>query len=177
MKSSDNVIKAIEHFEGCFLDSYLCPRGIWTIGLGTTRYESGAEVKQGEHIIKERAYELMHHDLHQFEFYLNKNILVPLLQHQFDALIIFMYNIGVTQFLDSTAYKKVCIDPFDKRIPEYIQRFRYSGDGTKNGIDDDEDGLIDEAGEKKRMAGLIRRRKCEAHLYVTGEIKFFEDEI
>ena len=176
MKTGINGIKLIDHFEGCYLDSYLCPAKVPTIGIGTTRYESGAEVKLGEHITIERAYELLEFDLTRFEFYIKKNIHFPLLQHQFDALISLVYNIGIGNFLKSSVLRLVLRDPFDKHIPKKFMMWKFGGDGSKNGIDDDEDGIIDEVGEKQRLAGLIRRRKAEAHLYVTGELKFFEDE-
>jgi len=174
MEASEICLQLIKGYEKLRLKSYPCPAGVWTIGYGTTRYENGNPVQPHETITLERAIELLMIEVHRCEFYANKNILVPLMQHQFDAIISFIQNVGIAGFLKSTLYKKILRNPFDPRIPEYFARYKFGGDGTKNKIDDDGDGLIDEEGERQRLAGLIRRRKSEAHLYTTGELNFFE---
>ena len=37
MKTSAEGIALIKKFEGCELESYICPAGVWTIGYGTTK--------------------------------------------------------------------------------------------------------------------------------------------
>ncbi len=36
MKISENGLKLIRSFEGCRLEAYKCPAGVWTIGWGHT---------------------------------------------------------------------------------------------------------------------------------------------
>ena len=45
MKVSQNCIDLIKKWEGCKLTAYKCPAGVWTIGIGTTRYPDGRPVK------------------------------------------------------------------------------------------------------------------------------------
>ena len=37
MNISQNGIDLIKHFEGCELEAYKCPAGVWTIGYGHTK--------------------------------------------------------------------------------------------------------------------------------------------
>ena len=37
MKTSENGLDLIKHFEGCELKAYKCPAGVWTIGYGHTK--------------------------------------------------------------------------------------------------------------------------------------------
>lgn len=51
------VITLLERFEGLYLKPYLCPAGVWTIGLGTTRYPDGRAVRPTDPpITREQAY-------------------------------------------------------------------------------------------------------------------------
>ena len=45
MKASERCIGLIEASEGFSAKPYKCPAGVWTIGLGSTRYEDGTPVK------------------------------------------------------------------------------------------------------------------------------------
>jgi hypothetical protein len=57
------------------------------------------------------------------------------------------------------------VNPDDEAIAFQFARWIYGGDGQNNGKDDDLDGLIDEAGELRRLPGLVIRRKMESVLY------------
>ena len=48
----------------------------------------------------------------------------------------------------------------DKEFKRWVK-----ASGESNGKDDDGDGLVDEAGEKQRLEGLMKRRNEEATLY------------
>ena len=95
MSISDRGVELIAKYEGCRLDAYKCPAGVWTIGYGHT-----AGVKEGDRLpSQESAKELLKKDLEKYGGYVNdcvrKGLITfPLNQNQFDALTSFCYNCG-----------------------------------------------------------------------------------
>lgn len=53
-------IDLIKEFEGCKLNAYKCPAGVWTIGYGTTN-----RVKEGDSVSQEQANRLLNLDVEQ----------------------------------------------------------------------------------------------------------------
>lgn len=141
MKTSDNGIELIKRFEGLRLKAYLCPAGKPTIGYGHTK-----DVKLGDVITEEEAEQLLREDLIAVENEINKHNL-NLNQNQFDALVSFVYNVGIGNFRSSTLLKKIKANPNDESIANEFKRWVYS-----NG---------------KRLPGLVKRREEEAELYFT----------
>ncbi len=139
MKTSDKGIGLIKRFEGLRLKAYLCPAGKPTIGYGHTK-----DVKLGDVITEEEAEQLLLEDLIVVENEINKHNL-DINQNQFDALVSFVYNVGVGNFRTSTLLKKIKTDPNDKTIANEFKRWVYGGG--------------------KILPGLVRRRKEEANLY------------
>lgn len=91
MKTSNVGLALIKKYEGCRLTAYRCPAGVLTIGYGHT----GADVKTGMAITKEKAEELLKKDLSRFEKNVVKyNDKYKWNQNQFDALVSFAFNIG-----------------------------------------------------------------------------------
>lgn len=88
MNTSDKGIDLIKKFEGCRLEAYKCPAGIWTIGYGHT-----GGVTPGMRITQAEAEVYLRNDLHKFEQAVTKTGL-KLNQNQFDALVSFTYNCG-----------------------------------------------------------------------------------
>lgn len=90
MKTSQAGIDLIKKYEGCRLEAYKCPAGVWTIGYGHT-----GGVTNGQKITQEKADELLHADIEKFEkkvdAYMDK---YKWAQNEFDALVSFAYNIG-----------------------------------------------------------------------------------
>jgi len=77
----------------------------------------GHRIKPGEKfgiLTKGSAILILQDDVKPLENILNTYIPVKLTQNQFDALIIFMFNIGITGFLNSTVYKNVKEDKFEE---------------------------------------------------------------
>lgn len=99
MITSEKGINLIKQFEGCKLTAYLCPAGVWTIGYGHTE-----GVNKGDKITQDKAEELLKQDLSKFEDALN-SYGFAISQNQFDALISFMFNIGIQAFRTSTMFK------------------------------------------------------------------------
>lgn len=95
MRISKKGVELIAKYEGCRLEAYKCPAGVWTIGYGHTQ-----GVKEGDILpSKEAAQTLLEQDLGKYAGYVNAcmkngNIGFPLNQNQFDALTSFVYNCG-----------------------------------------------------------------------------------
>ena len=93
MTISDRGVELIAKYEGCRLEAYKCPAGVWTIGYGHT-----AGVTQGQTLpSKEAAKTLLKEDLKKYGGYVNScvkkgMIAFPINQNQFDALTSFCYN-------------------------------------------------------------------------------------
>jgi lysozyme len=89
MVTSDKGIELISVYEGLRLTAYLCPAKVWTIGYGHT-----ATAKEGMTITRERAKELLKQDVNRFEKYITRTFQREFLQHEFDALVSFCFNLG-----------------------------------------------------------------------------------
>lgn len=95
MSVSDRGVELVAKYEGCRLEAYRCPAGVWTIGYGHT-----AGVKEGDRLSGvEEAKSLLMEDLKKYGNYVNDcvrkgQIAFPLNQNQFDALTSFCYNCG-----------------------------------------------------------------------------------
>lgn len=163
---SDGLISLIRGFEGFRTRPYLCPAGVPTIGYGSTYYEDGRRVSlQDTPITQEEAIRLLYHQMGPIAKYVDTYTRDDITQHQFDALGDFIYNFGPGRLKTSRLLKKVNANPNDTTIRDSFMAWVFSGDGSHNGKDDDWDGLIDEAGEKKRMDGLVRRCQARVDLY------------
>jgi lysozyme len=76
--------------EGERLTSYKDSGGKWTIGVGHLMTTGGA----GVHLTHEQSQQLLTQDLARFEAAVNKAVVRPLTQHQFNALVSFAFNLG-----------------------------------------------------------------------------------
>lgn len=93
--------------EGLELDAYLDERGILTIGVGHTSAAGPPRVMQGMTITREEAEKIFRQDAQRFRRECAKALHIPLHQHEFDALASFLFNVGSTNFLGSTALKRL----------------------------------------------------------------------
>lgn len=141
MQIGKNCIDLIKKFEGLKLESYKCPAGLWTIGYGNTQWENGTRVLENQVIDIQRAEKLL-------MFWVNKyaeKIDLKVNQNQFDALVSFAYNVGITNFNNSTLKKKVIANPNDETIRDEFMKWVSS--------------------RGKQLPGLVKRREAEANLY------------
>lgn len=141
LKISDNGIKLIKNFEGCRLQAYKCPAGVWTIGYGHT----GQEVKENMKITQEQAEKYLKTDLIVHCNNVLKSVTVPLTQNQFDALVSFEYNVGYYALRGSTLLKLLNQKNY-KGASEQFKRWVYAG--------------------KKVLPGLVKRRNAEKELFL-----------
>jgi len=147
MKIGTEGIALIIEFEGCKLSAYKCPAGVWTIGIGSTRYANGSKVKEGDKLRDEsEADELLKATLATFTHAVNTAIHPPMSQNEFDALVCLCYNIGTTGFATSTLVKLFNAGVTKNEISRQFLRW-------------------DKAGGKP-LAGLTRRRKAEMTLFL-----------
>lgn len=145
MKASVDAYELIKQFEGLRLEAYLCPAGIWTIGYGHT---SG--VSPNSFITIQEADEYLHRDVAAIEMQLNK-LNLSLRQCQLDAIVSFVFNVGIGNFKASTLLAKIRINPDDNSIIDEFLRWVYA-----NG---------------KVMRGLQKRRLTEMKLYFSDKLK------
>lgn len=96
MKVSKEGIKLIKKFEGCRLNAYQCPAGVWTIGYGHTGTVNGKSICAGMKITSRKATKLLKQDLRTYEKAVSscENLTFEPNQNQFDALVSFTYNCG-----------------------------------------------------------------------------------
>lgn len=134
-----NLIKSFESFQS---EPYVCAGGKLTIGYGT-RIEAD-QYKNG--ISEAEADEMLRKDVSTVREKVLSLVSVDLSQGEEDALVSFVYNVGVTAFANSTMLKKL-------------------NQGDKAGAAN-EFGRWIKAGGKVRK-GLILRREIEKRLF-TG---------
>ena len=147
VETSKKGIDLIKIYEGCRLTSYKCPAGVYTIGYGHT-----AGVKKGQKITQKQAENFLRSDLKQFENGLLRSVTAPLNQNQFDALVSFCYNCGLSAFKSSTLRKKLNAKDYAGASKEF-ERWNKSN------------GHI--------LAGLTKRRKAERKLFNTPVYDYY----
>jgi len=153
------AVELIKKFEGCRLEAYLCPAGVWTIGYGHT----GTNVKAGLKITQADAEALLLSDIERFARAVDTWIKVDLTNNQRCALISFTFNVGIGALQESTLRKRLNNgeDPV-KVAMEELPRWN-KGDG-------------------KILEGLVRRRRAEVELFchgvkpVTNDVKLTPDK-
>lgn len=108
MKIDKKGLDFLVSLEGLKLKPYLDSRGVPTIGIGSTFYESGERVKMtDEPISKEEAFHLFELTKDKYEKPINDKIKVILTQNQFNALFAFAYNVGPTGAANSDLFKYI----------------------------------------------------------------------
>ena len=147
MKLSDNGFNLLAELEGVVLKPYKDSVGIPTIGIGSTYYEDGTKVKMTDKAItKERAIQLAKNTVKSFEQQVNKSILLPMTQNQFDAMVLLCYNIGESGFARSSVVRNFNAGNLQKAADSFL--------------------LWNKAGGKVSK-GLTNRRKKERELFLT----------
>ena len=141
MKTGSKGIDLIKHFEGCELEAYKCPAGVWTIGYGHIK-----GVKEGMTITEHQAEEMLKSELNEYEGYINNLVTAELNQNQFDAMVSWVYNLGGGNLKASTLLKVLIAGDY-AGVPAQMMRWNKAGG--------------------KVLEGLTRRRQAEADLFAT----------
>lgn len=142
MKTSPAGINLIKKHEGLRLESYRCPAGRWTIGYGHTR-----TAKAGMRITEAQAHVLLQSDLAAAEAIVY-TALPDLKQHQFDALVSFVFNVGAKAFLHSTLLRRIKAAAPEADIRAEFARWSYAN--------------------SQFLPGLAKRRADEANLFFNS---------
>ena len=147
-----DYIKKIEQFAA---KVYKDQGGFPTIGYGhliTKAESSSGKIKIGDDFVKysfglsiNQATVLLDQDCDEAERAVNEYVKVDLAQHQFDALVSFTFNVGVSALRGSTLLKVLNAGKINE-VPNQLLRWVFT-----NG---------------KRSNGLERRRKEEGRIWV-----------
>ena len=105
-KISKRGISLIELSEGKEYRAYKCSAGHWTIGIGHKIKLNEGHLHNAT-ITEAQVYELFAQDVKESEATVNHYVKVPLLQHQFDVLVSFVFHYGASAFINSTLLKLV----------------------------------------------------------------------
>lgn len=144
-------VQFIARFEGFRGALYDDAAGHCTIGYGhlvhhgRTNGTESAEFRKG--ISKERALVLLADDAAKAAEAVVERVKVPLAQHQFDALVSFVFNLGAGAFAESTLLRELNAGRYDA-VPPQLDRWVKAGGKT--------------------LEGLVRRRKAEGVLFSQG---------
>lgn len=146
-KTSAKGKSIIKEFEGFRAIAYLCQAGVWTVGYGTTRI-GGKPVAENTKITTEEAELFLEQDLKVFEDAVNQKVVGELNQNEFDALVSFVYNVGVGNFTKSTLLKRLNGFKKTEAADEFLKWNKAKG---------------------KVSNGLTRRREAERKLFLSEE--------
>lgn len=148
-----SALKLIQEFEGCKLQAYQCPAGIWTIGWGSTVI-NGKPVGPGDSISQTRADALLAEHVSGaardlFRLIPEAKTFKP---HQQAALVSWLYNVGAGAVADSTLRKRLAAgeDPVTVARAE-LPRWNKAGG--------------------KELPGLVRRRAAEVALFAGVKLQ------
>lgn len=146
MEFSPNGIDFLKKLEQFKMYPYRDSAGRWTIGYGTLIGQAPDGTFTIPKISEPDAAKLLLEHANYMVSFLTKLVAVPLTQDQFDALVVFVYNIGPTEFSHSTMLKLLNQKDYVGASKQF-SRWIYSG------------GQI--------VDGLINRRKMEETLFNT----------
>ncbi len=139
MEASKILIEKLKEMEGLRLVAYLDAAGVPTIGYGHTR-----GVRMGDRISEYWATQLLLDDLGATEAAVRR-LHVARTQGQFDALVSFVFNLGISRLQGSTLLRLIRQQASPHRIRREFMRWVYA------------DG--------QRLRGLEKRRQWEARRF------------
>jgi lysozyme len=135
MKLDESGYKLIQEFEGLSLVPYLCSAKVATIAYGSTFYPSGKKVTmQDQPISLATAKWMLKETADKFAADVDKLIKSKLTQNQFNAIVSFAFNLGLTSLGRSTLLKKVNINPNDPTIAAEFAKWNKAGGKVINGL-------------------------------------------
>ncbi|WP_422383739.1 glycoside hydrolase family protein [Roseibium album] len=155
MKTSRQGVAFVENHEGFVSRAYLDPTGVLTIGTGFTNSSTvfrtfwGRKLKSGDTITRDQNRKILNAALQdEYEPPVLNAMPSKAKQHEFDAAVSAVFNLGA-RFTRWKAFQ-LWVEGKKKLAAEHW---------AKN---------YNKAGGRK-LPGLVRRRKEEAHLFLTGE--------
>jgi len=141
----DQLLDLVKEFEGCKLEAYQDQVGKWTVGYGST----GPGINEDTVWTQEQADTRLIVSLERFQAQIIKNTEMALGDNQLDALTSFVYNLGLGSYLKSTLKKKIEDKEFVEAADEFLKWDRVGGEVSP---------------------GILRRRKAERQLFLSGDL-------
>jgi len=143
MNFSEDGKVLLKELEGVKTKVYDDSAGLPTIGIGhlLTKDEiysgkiniSGQFIKYQDGLTLAHVGQLLTNDLRRFERTVETFVRMILRQNQFDALVIFAFNIGVQAFNESTLLKMLNNGQYDA-VPHQMRRWIYSAGKINEGL-------------------------------------------
>ncbi|MGH9724252.1 MAG: lysozyme [Candidatus Acidiferrales bacterium] len=124
----------------------ISPNDPWTIGCGHT----GPEVHKDLVWTLQQCYEALDRDVAHAADAINSKVTVPLAQNQFDALVSFVFNVGVGAFEKSSVLSLLNARNYQD-VPDHMALYKYA------------DGEF-----SKPNAGVVNRRRSEIGQWNQG---------
>jgi lysozyme len=135
-----------------YLDAYIDPVGIPTIGYGSIyNYDAKRKVRLGDSITVEKAIEWLRKETKTIAPQIKALVKVPINQNQLDSLTSFVYNVGIGAFKSSTLLRLLNSGAPKSEVAAQFDRWNK---GTVNG-------------QKVILPGLVRRRSEEKALFLA----------
>lgn len=132
--------------EGMRTEAYLDGAGVPTICVGHTK-----GVKLGMKVSKEQCEVWLREDLAWSETSVRRWVRVPLTQHQYDALVLFVFNVGDGNFARSTLLRKLNAGDTAGALAEFPKWNKIRNPKT---------------GKLEPSRGLSNRRRMEMNLFI-----------
>lgn len=136
MTTTEILFEKLMEMEGCRLEAYKDAAGVPTIGYGHTK-----NVRMGDRISEYWAKEMLREDIEEAEW-LVKELGVAKTEGQLDALVSFVFNLGIGRLKKSTLLKVIRKGGSMQQIKKEFKRWVYA------------DGKV--------LPGLVKRREWEA---------------
>lgn len=140
--TSNIGLSLIKDHEGLSLVAYKDPSGVLAIGYGHTN-----SVTPGSFITVEQAHTLLLEDVQRAEDCVNNNVLVPLYQSQFDALVSFVFNQPCEWFTGTGLLEYLNAGNYLATVDEFKRWVTIGG---------------------RELPGLVRRRALEQSLFLSN---------
>lgn len=141
---SPNGLLLLKNFEKCRLVAYKDSGGVWTIGWGHT----GPHIGEGLACTRQQADLWLKNDSGCAQAAINRLVLVPITQNQFDALVSLVFNIGIEAFSASTLLAKINAGRSEAAAAQF-ERWNH------------DNGVV--------VAGLVTRRAAERTLFLAPD--------
>ena len=139
MKTTDILLEKLIEMEGLRLEAYQDAAGVPTIGYGHTK-----NVRMGDRISEYWAKELLREDIEEAEWQV-KELRVAKTEGQLDALVSFVFNLGIGRLKSSTLLKVIREGGSMQQVKKEFKRWVYGGG--------------------KQLPGLVKRREWEARRF------------
>lgn len=127
----------VREFEGCRLQAYKCPAGVWTVGWGQTTI-NGRPVQQGDTITQQQADAFLDAELQGTGEQLLK--LLPMAAtwraNEIAALISWAFNVGLGAVVSSTLRKRLQAgEPPSVVIQQELPKWCHAGEAVLPGLE------------------------------------------